>query len=83
MDSVVHGNYFKNWKSRKDKNICLSCYWAYPEKYSHVAMRQIRRVDLIWQGAEVAQYDKLKSDAAKSGLEIPQFVKDVLEKALK
>jgi len=73
----------ENWKSKKDKNICLSCYWAYPEKYSHVAMRQIRRVDLIWQGEEVAQYDKLKSDAAKSGLEIPQFVKDVLEKALK
>jgi hypothetical protein len=73
----------ENWKSGRDKNICLSCYWAYPEKYSHVAMRQIRRVDLIWQGEEVAQYDKLKSDAAKSSLEIPQFVKAVLEKALK
>lgn len=46
-------------------------------------MRQIRRVDLIWQGEEVRQYDKLKRDAVKSGLEIPQFVKDVLAKALK
>jgi hypothetical protein len=72
----------ENWKNIKDKNICLSCYWAYPEKYTHVAMRQIRRVDLIWQGEEVTQYDKLKSDAAKSGLEIPQFVKDVLARAL-
>ena len=73
----------QNWKSIKDKNICLSCYWAYPEKYSHVAMRQIRRVDLVWQGEEVAQYDKLKADAAKSSLEIPQFVKEILAKALK
>jgi hypothetical protein len=72
----------ENWQSIKDKSICLSCYWAYPEKYSHVAMRQIRRVDLVWQGGEVAQYDKLKSDAAKSGVEIPQFVKEVLAKAL-
>lgn len=72
-----------NWKSIKDKNICLSCYWAFPENYQHVAMRQIRRIDLIWQGEEVAQYDKLKSDAAKTGLEIPLFVKDVLAKALK
>jgi hypothetical protein len=72
----------ENWKSTKDRNICLSCYWAYPEKYSHVAMRQIRRVDLVWQGAEVAQYDKLKVDAAESGLEIPQFVKEVLARAL-
>jgi hypothetical protein len=73
----------ENWKSTKDKNICLSCYWAFPEKYNHVAMRQIRRVDLVWQGEEVAQYDKLKADSAKSGLEIPQFVKEVLAKVLK
>jgi|ERR1700677_2617637 len=72
----------ENWKSIKDKNICLSCYWAFPEKYTHVAMRQIRRIDLIWQGEEVIQYEKLKSDAAKSGLEIPQFVKEVLAKGL-
>ena len=73
----------ENWKNIKDKNICLSCYWAYPEKYNHVAMRQIRRIDLVWQGEEVAQYDQLKADAAKSGLEIPQFVKDILAKVLK
>jgi hypothetical protein len=54
-----------------------------PEKYSHVVMRQIRRVDLIWQGENVAQYEKLKSDAATAGLEMPQFVKDVLAKTLK
>src|ERR1035438_8358809 len=58
------GEHCENWKSTKDKNICLSCYWAFPEKYSHVAMRQIRRVDLVWQGEEVAQYEKLKADAA-------------------
>ena len=73
----------ENWKSIKDKNVCLSCYWAYPEKYDHVAMRQIRRIDLVWQGEEVAQYDKLKADARKSGLDIPQFVKEVLAKVLK
>jgi hypothetical protein len=46
-------------------------------------MRQIRRVDLVWQGEEVAQYDRLKTDAARAGLEIPHFVKEVLAKALK
>jgi hypothetical protein len=73
----------ENWKSAKDKNICLSCYWAFPEKYNHVAMQQIRRVDLVWQGEEVTQYNKLKSDAAKAGLGIPQFVKKVLANTLK
>jgi hypothetical protein len=48
-----------------------------------MAMRQIRRIDLVWQGEEIRQYEKLKSDAAKSGLELPQFVKDVLARTLK
>jgi hypothetical protein len=38
---------------------------------------------LIWQGDEIMQYEKLKREAATAGLEIPQFVKDVLAKALK
>ena len=28
----------ENWNNTKDKSICLSCYWAYPENYSHIAM---------------------------------------------
>ena len=72
----------ENWKNLKDKTICLSCYWAYPEKYTHVAMRQIRRVDLLWQGSEISQHDKLKADAAKAGLEIPEFVKRILSKVV-
>lgn len=72
----------ENWKNAKDKTICLSCYWAYPEKYTHVAMRQIRRIDLLWQGSEIAQHDKLKADAEKAGLEIPEFVKRILAKVI-
>jgi hypothetical protein len=73
----------ENWKSLKDKSVCVSCYWAFPESYHHVAMRQIRRIDLLWQGEEVGHYEKLKSEAARSGLAIPQFVKDVLAKVLR
>ena len=72
----------ENWKNLKQREICLTCYWAYPESHTHVAMQQLRRVDLIWQGAETAQYERLKADAASVGMEIPDFVKDVLRKAL-
>lgn len=72
----------ENWKHQKDPGICLSCYWAYPENHSHVAMKQLRRVDLLWQGSETKQYDRLKADAAEAGLAIPDFVKNVLRKAL-
>lgn len=72
----------ENWKNLKQREICLTCYWAYPEKHTHVAMQQLRRVDLIWQGADTAQYERLKADAAEAGMEIPDFVKDVLRKTL-
>jgi len=73
----------ENWLERKDKGICVSCYWASPENYSHIAMRQIRRVDLIWQGNEVSQYERLKEEAASYGTPIPKFVKKVSEDAMK
>lgn len=73
----------KNWQNLKNKEICLTCYWAYPENYSHVAMKQVRRADLIWQGKEVEQYDRLKRDAKESGQTIPEFVKRIIEKAIK
>ena len=72
----------ENWKSLKDREICLSCYWAYPENHTHIAMQQLRRVDLLWKGEETAQYERLKSEAAAAGIAIPDYVKDVLRKVL-
>jgi hypothetical protein len=69
-----------NWNKYKKTEICLSCYWAYPEKYDHVAMRQIRRLDLIWEESDVSNYDKLKKDASGCGVSLPEFVKDILTK---
>lgn len=71
----------ENWRSLKKREVCLSCYWASPESYDHIAMRPLRRVDLLWQGEEVAQYEKLKKDANASGQSIPKFVKQIIEQA--
>lgn len=72
----------ENWNNVKDRSVCLTCYWAYPENYSHIAMRQIRRIDLIWQGKEVEIYEKLKTQAQSLGSEIPEVVKEIIEKEL-
>jgi hypothetical protein len=72
-----------NWIGSKVKSVCLSCYWAYPESYTHVATEQIRRLDLMWQGKEVKQYEKLQKKARKAGKETPRFVKEILERATK
>ena len=66
-----------NWKN-KNINKCKSCYWAFPESYSHIAMRDIRRLDLLWSGEDVADYDKLISEADKVKEDAPEYVKKVL-----
>jgi hypothetical protein len=72
----------ENWNNTKDRTICLTCYWAYPENYSHIAMRQIRRIDLVWQGKEIDIYEKLKAKAHSLEKEIPLFVKEILEREI-
>lgn len=72
----------ENWRNLKKREICLSCYWAYPEEYTHIAMRPVRRVDLLWEGKQVDQYNRLKRDANKAGKPIPQFVKEIIERAI-
>lgn len=47
-----------NWH-KKDKSFCMSCFWAHPEHYSHVADRQERQIILTFTGDEIEDYDKL------------------------
>lgn len=46
-------------------------------------MRQIRRLDLIWQGEEVEMYEKLKLEAISLEKEIPSFVKEIIEREIR
>jgi hypothetical protein len=73
----------KNLLEIKDSNNCKSCYWAYPENYSHVALNEARRLDLTWQGEEVKYYDALKLNSDEVGEELPEYVKDILRKNIK
>jgi hypothetical protein len=69
----------ENWRQKKDPKTCRSCYWASPERYTHVAMRDIRRLDIAWQGSEVAEYDKIALNAIQQKAPIPEFVKRALK----
>jgi hypothetical protein len=72
----------QNWIELRDKSVCLSCYWAYPDNYLHIAMRQVRRVDLLWEGDDVSVYEALKQMAISLGKEIPEFVKAIIEQKI-
>jgi len=69
-----------NWTGSKDSSVCTSCYWAYPENYSHIAMQEVRRLDILWQGKDVNDYERLKKRANNTNKALPIFVKEVLKK---
>lgn len=73
----------RNWKQRRDPKVCMCCYWASPSHYSHVAMREIRRLALLWEESEVKDFDALSQAADKRREAMPEFVKRVLRRHLK
>jgi len=73
----------ENWNNKKDKETCSTCYWAYPENYWHIAMTQVRRLDIIWQGKEISVYEALKKQAKNENKEIQDIVKILLENFVK
>ena len=72
-----------NWLELKKPEICRNCYWAYPENHTHVAMRQIRRADIVWTESEVEIYEKLKQRTLQLQKNVPGYVKDIIEQHLK
>lgn len=68
----------ENWKVVKSPPICMTCYWGNPVEYNHIAMEEVRRLDLQWNGNEVNYYDALRKIAEQNNLELPHFIKEVL-----
>lgn len=71
-----------NWLEQKDSKICRDCYWAYPDDYTHIAMRAARRMDIMWSGPEVEVYDRLKKKTEELQQDMPAYVKKIIEKNL-
>ncbi|HZK76859.1 MAG TPA: HNH endonuclease [Candidatus Kapabacteria bacterium] len=69
----------ENLLSIKNPNVCVTCYWGHPEEYEHVAMEDARRLDLLWQGQEVKDFDAMRNVASKEGIELPKYVKRALK----
>ena len=68
-----------NWLVRKDLQTCRTCYWAYPESFTHVALKSERRVDLSFVGSEVDAYKILEERAKQSGSSIQDEIKKLLK----
>lgn len=71
----------QNWNHEKDPAICITCYWASPEKYAHVAMFPERRMEVVWTRDEVTNYDWLTSSAKEQSQTPQEFLKYIIELA--
>ncbi|MDR0505584.1 MAG: HNH endonuclease [Dysgonamonadaceae bacterium] len=68
-----------NWITDKNIDLCMKCYWGAPTHYSHIALKDIRRLDLQWNNDEVKYYDVIKSIAKEKNIKLPDFVKQILK----
>ena len=72
-----------NWLELKKAEICRACYWASPDDYTHISMREIRRADIMWMENETEIYEKLKKRTLQLQKNIPGYVKEIIEQHLK
>jgi 5-methylcytosine-specific restriction endonuclease McrA len=68
----------QNWKNLKKPPICMECYWGSPGNYHHIALEEIRRLDLQWNGDEIKYYDAIKIIANQNNIDLPIFIKKVI-----
>lgn len=72
-------NRAKSWScehcSNRKPTVCSNCYWAAPMNYKHIATEQARRVDLTWQGEDVANYKNIAAAAKDKNMSIRDYIK--------
>lgn len=73
----------ENWQSYKNPDICGTCYWAYPESYTHLALLPLRRLDVSWHGDEIADFEGLANEAEELGTSIQELIKQRMKQMLK
>ena len=69
----------RNALETRELEVCHSCFWASPERYTHVALEQVRRIHIEWRGDEVHSFDALRDQAERQGIDLPSFVKQLLQ----
>lgn len=64
----------QNLLQSRNIDVCSTCYWAYPEKYTHVACRSEKRIDLVFKNDEVEKVEKIIESARKKGLTLKDLI---------
>ncbi|MBI5763743.1 MAG: HNH endonuclease [Planctomycetes bacterium] len=69
----------ENWQKGRLADICERCYWATPDTHEHIALKEIRRLDIVWLGSkEIREHSRLKALAKGAKLALPLYAKAAL-----
>lgn len=71
-----------NWRHDRDAAVCGSCFWAFPDNYTHVAGDRVRRVDIEWHGSEVEIFERIRNRAESEDATVAAFIKRLAERAV-
>lgn len=69
-----------NW-NRKDVAFCIRCFWAHPEKYTHIAGQEQRQLVITFTGDEIEDYNRLIALVGAEKAE--QVIKEMIGKYVK
>ncbi|USK78938.1 HNH endonuclease [Peribacillus frigoritolerans] len=69
----------ENWNVKKEPATCKSCYWASPTAYTHIAMQEIRRLDVSFIEGDTKIYDDIKRIASNKGVSVQEYILDLLK----
>jgi hypothetical protein len=69
----------ENITTHRDPNICRTCFWAFPESYSHIAMQEQRRLSISWSHNELNEYDQLCKEAKIRNIDPQELVKNLVK----
>ena len=72
----------QNWQDQRDEDTCRSCFWAWLERYDHIAGEPVRRVDIEWRGAEIVVFERLRSRAEAEDSTVAAYIKRLLARIL-
>lgn len=67
-----------NWKIR-DAEFCKSCYYAFPEHYEHIAGRQEKKIELVFENEDIDVYNKFIELADEYRLSKKDLLKRLLQ----
>lgn len=69
-----------NW-NEKNVEMCITCYYASPENYSHVAGVEERRLDIAFRTSDIAIYDRIVKEARDNNYSVQEAFKRIVSEA--